>query len=285
MNSRRRYASRLQFFKQYLTSSGTWTAPEGCKSIDIFLVGGGGAGGRYITQGYTFGGTGAGGGTNTVLKVPVTPNTSYSYTIGSGGVASYSIGSGGIVYNGNGGDSSITINGITYSAPGGKGGKNSRNGDYNTYPDSYLYLLSGSSADNGGLYNNGGLAHTWDDNDNDNHYLKQSSTNNRLDTYYRNTPWSGNKSDNKDYRTGVPEFWEPDGLLHAAGGCCGGWNPVTDFTDGSGSSYNAGDQGYMSGGGGYGGGGAGGCAGDWYTGSRSGKNGGQGVIVIRGYKK
>lgn len=31
------------------TSSTSWTIPAGCKSIDIFLVGGGGAGGNWVT--------------------------------------------------------------------------------------------------------------------------------------------------------------------------------------------------------------------------------------------
>lgn len=38
------------------TSSTSWTIPAGCKSIDIFLVGGGGAGGNWVTWGYTPGG-------------------------------------------------------------------------------------------------------------------------------------------------------------------------------------------------------------------------------------
>lgn len=44
------------------TSSTSWTIPAGCKSIDIFLVGGGGAGGNWVTWGYTPGGPGSGGG-------------------------------------------------------------------------------------------------------------------------------------------------------------------------------------------------------------------------------
>lgn len=43
------------------TSSTSWTIPAGCKSIDIFLVGGGGAGGNWVTWGYTPGGPGSGG--------------------------------------------------------------------------------------------------------------------------------------------------------------------------------------------------------------------------------
>lgn len=53
------------------TSSTSWTIPAGCKSIDIFLVGGGGAGGNWVTWGYTPGGPGSGGGTNTVKNISV----------------------------------------------------------------------------------------------------------------------------------------------------------------------------------------------------------------------
>lgn len=67
------------------TSSTSWTIPAGCKSIDIFLVGGGGAGGNWVTWGYTPGGPGSGGGTNTVKNISVISGQSVSISIGAGG--------------------------------------------------------------------------------------------------------------------------------------------------------------------------------------------------------
>lgn len=63
------------------------------------------------------------------------------------------------------------------------------------------------------------------------------------------------------YRTGVPEFWEDDKPLHAAGGSNSqSLQIISDFTEGSGETvtrhYNSGDNGIQRGGGGYGGGGS-----------------------------
>lgn len=84
------------------------------------------------------------------------------------------------------------------------------------------------------------------------------------------------------YRTGVPEFWEDDKPLHAAGGSNNqSLQIISDFTEGSGETvtrhYNSGDNGIQRGGGGYGGGGAG----VTYSSSKSFSSGGSGIVIIR----
>lgn len=75
--SRRRFMGKTQ--KEYIveiTSTGDWPVPEGCTSVNIFLVGGGAGGG---TSG------GGGGYTKTVYGIAVTPKTSIKVVIGPGG--------------------------------------------------------------------------------------------------------------------------------------------------------------------------------------------------------
>ena len=75
--------------------------------IDLFLVGGGGGGGKRYQAGGAYNGGGGGGGyTKTVKAITVSPNTSYTITVGAGGSA-----------NTNGGTTSAFSN----TAPGGKG--------------------------------------------------------------------------------------------------------------------------------------------------------------------
>ncbi len=80
------------------TSSTSWTIPAGYKSIDIFLVGGGGAGGNWVTWGHTPGGPGS-GYTKTFKKdsigvkqgnqVSVVPGQSIEIIVGKGGEGLY----------------------------------------------------------------------------------------------------------------------------------------------------------------------------------------------------
>jgi hypothetical protein len=69
-----------------ITTSGTWTCPEGVTSIQVEAWGGGGSGGTATTGG--IGGGGAGGAYVINNNVAVVPNSSYTITIGSGGIAS-----------------------------------------------------------------------------------------------------------------------------------------------------------------------------------------------------
>lgn len=73
-----------------LLTSGTIVFLEP-KVIDVFMVGGGGAGGVGQLNAYRGLGGGGGGYTRTVRKVSVTPSTGYPVTVGSGGVATNNV--------------------------------------------------------------------------------------------------------------------------------------------------------------------------------------------------
>lgn len=73
-----------------LLTSGTIVFLEP-KVIDLFMVGGGGAGGVGQLNNYRGLGGGGGGYTRTVRKVSVTPNNEYLVTVGSGGVVTSNI--------------------------------------------------------------------------------------------------------------------------------------------------------------------------------------------------
>lgn len=93
---------------QEFTSSGTWTAPSGVTSANIWLLGGGGGGGNNRT------GTGGGGATPKIwLDVPVTPGTGYAITIGAGGANTGSAQ--------HGSSTTFATNYIARGAPGGSG--------------------------------------------------------------------------------------------------------------------------------------------------------------------
>lgn len=73
-----------------ITSTGTWTAPNDCYSVDLTLVGGGG-GGNCGSADYAGAGGGGGGYINRTINV--TPGQTYTVTIGAGGSSGTSVGS------------------------------------------------------------------------------------------------------------------------------------------------------------------------------------------------
>jgi hypothetical protein len=75
----------------YLTGSGTWTAPAGVTTVEYLVVGGGGGGGAGSGTGA---GGGGGGGSVQIGTFSVTPGTSYSYTVGTGGAGGTTPGGG-----------------------------------------------------------------------------------------------------------------------------------------------------------------------------------------------
>lgn len=99
------------------TSTGTFTAPSNCYSVEVLLVGGGGGGGSARAVGADVRNSGGGGGGGTVRKafLPVTPGTSYTVTIGAAGAGGAGSGAAGSV----GGDSSF---GSLLTALGGGSG-------------------------------------------------------------------------------------------------------------------------------------------------------------------
>lgn len=111
--------------QQVITSSQSFTVPSGVRSLDIFCVGGGGAGGlgddlpadipRNLS--YYGGSGGSGGFTKTQKNIPVTPGESLSIVIGAGGTGYTTYGGAG-----DGGATSVARSStILISAPGGGG--------------------------------------------------------------------------------------------------------------------------------------------------------------------
>lgn len=98
-----------------ITSSGTFTVPEGVTSLDIFCVGGGGGGCDRIIAPYDtksiFGG-GGGGYVTTKTAIAVTPGESLSVVIGSGGYQSDNVGV-------NGGSSQVSRGSTKLASAGG----------------------------------------------------------------------------------------------------------------------------------------------------------------------
>ena len=71
--------------KKYFTTTTTWTAPAGVTEVLCIATGGGGAGG-FGGANINFGGGGGGGSVQKSQYITVVPNTSYTITIGAGGV-------------------------------------------------------------------------------------------------------------------------------------------------------------------------------------------------------
>src|ERR1035441_6645158 len=72
------------------TSSGTFVPPVGVTSIQVECWGGGGAGGaaRCATSSHSGGGGGGGGAYTKATGITVTPDGSYTVTVGAGGASS-----------------------------------------------------------------------------------------------------------------------------------------------------------------------------------------------------
>jgi len=111
------------------TSSGTWTVPEGVTSIDLCMVGGGGAGGvreDYWDVPGAAGGGYAGSEKNT--SVSVNPGQNISITIGRGGIGRDQGGVGGHC-----GESGTSSSFGSTTANGGSGGCTTWGGDTPNY--------------------------------------------------------------------------------------------------------------------------------------------------------
>jgi hypothetical protein len=98
----------------------TWTAPPGVTSVEYLVVGGGGGSGGGFDNA---GGGGSGGGMVKAGTLSVTPGTSYTITVGDGGIGGISIRSPVSETNGSVGDNSIFA---SITALGGGGGYASR---------------------------------------------------------------------------------------------------------------------------------------------------------------
>ena len=114
------------FHAQFITSGTSWTSPAGITTSTLFKItlvggGGGGGGGKGTYSKAVIPGSGGGGGAGaTAIKyvTGITPNTSYSLTIGASGAAGAVTPAAG----GAGGSTTMTIGGTTITAGGGSGG-------------------------------------------------------------------------------------------------------------------------------------------------------------------
>jgi hypothetical protein len=118
---------------QLFTTSGTWTKPSGCRTVQIVCIGAGGGGGSghaHASANKGGGGGGGGGGITELTYRAVALPGSLTVTVGTGGTGGAGVSAS---TNGNpgtaGGTSSLSASGITYaSAAGGNfgaGGTNS----------------------------------------------------------------------------------------------------------------------------------------------------------------
>jgi hypothetical protein len=117
---------------QLFVTSGTWTKPSGCRTVQIVCIGAGGGGGsgHAHSSGNRGGGGGGGGGgiTELTYRAVALPG-SLTVTVGTGGTGGAGVAA---TNNGNpgtvGGTSSVSASGITYaSAAGGNFGAGGTN--------------------------------------------------------------------------------------------------------------------------------------------------------------
>lgn len=131
---RRRFinSKKLVEVRKKFVTSGTFIVPQGCYSIEVYVIGGGGGGGKT-----GHGGGGGGGGGQVVHQtISVLPGQTIPYVIGQGGIASsYGVNTYSYKEGTNGEDSyfkNIIAKGGdvggsaygNYSATGGQGGVN-----------------------------------------------------------------------------------------------------------------------------------------------------------------
>lgn len=138
-------SGRLLRAPQILTSGNSYTTPAGCNAIYVEVVGGGGGGGLAYseTTGAAVSAGGGGSGAYSAKYFPVSASTSYSYTIGAGGLGSTSIST---PDGSSGGQSTFTVGTTIVTAGGGVGGKGLRSsGDVSAGGG------NGGSASNGDL--------------------------------------------------------------------------------------------------------------------------------------
>jgi hypothetical protein len=139
---------------QVLTTSGTYTPTAGTMRVWLRMVGGGGGGGGAPATTGSNAAAGAGGSSGVFFEKWIIPGTSVTggaFACGSGGAAGSTAGGNG----GTGGDTTIVIQGTTYTAKGGGGGVGGVNAlDSGVLPTA---PAGGTSAGDFSTYQNGGL--------------------------------------------------------------------------------------------------------------------------------
>jgi len=119
-------AAKTNVTEQVFTSSGTWTRPTGCLTIEVQCIGGGGGGGGCIDLNYASAG-GGGGGAYCKSIIDVSSIASGTVTVGLAGSAGAGADTGLVTVTdgGNGGDSSFIATAINVTSGGGVGGNKS----------------------------------------------------------------------------------------------------------------------------------------------------------------
>jgi len=246
-----------------LTSGTSWTVPQGITSLKVWAIGGGGGGaGSPPNDGTSGGGGGAGG-------------LAYrEYTVSSGQVISYTIGSAGTggsdTSNGNnGGDTQVTVSGVTIHGNGGRGGR------YDSGVDA-----SGGSATGGSPNRNGGRGKGVSG---DMGGGGGGALGNIDGTANGSSGGAGGQAaDVSGYFAVISGLGYATTGPGAGGGSADTPTNAKNGTSATGFGSGGGGAGYYGGNGGNGlyGGGGGGAAG--FTASQVGGNGGQGVVIISG---
>jgi hypothetical protein len=125
----------IQQVTQVITSSTTWTVPNGINQVQVFLVGGGGGGGyNSAMYGGEHSGFGGGSGYTTTQTVSVTPGQQIPIVIGAGGRG---------YLRGSGDDGNATSFGSVIAQGGTRG----------TWFESSSYNKGGSGGGAGGIRN------------------------------------------------------------------------------------------------------------------------------------
>lgn len=130
---------------QVFTSSGTFTVPAGVTKVKVTVVGGGGAGGGVVNTGTRGGGGGGGGGASIKIVSGLTPGSTVSVTVGTGGTG---------VSNGNGNAGGTSSFGAHCSATGGAGGAANQNVGIDAwFTGTFSFVSASSGAGSGGDLN------------------------------------------------------------------------------------------------------------------------------------
>ncbi len=239
-----------------LLTSGTIVFLEP-KVIDLFMVGGGGSGGFFVSGTGAQTGFGGGGGGYTATRRKVNVTGSYEVTIGAGGIAGQQVG-------GNGGASAF---GGLLTVSGGYGHKST---------SSALDMIRGA---NGGSGGGGGVA------SNSDYGAGGSNGNNGERGYYPQTIIGG-----KGQGTTTREFGEANSKLYAGGGGGGRYISAQSPVVSAGGSGGGGTGGWCgttntqaaaAGVANTGGGGGGGAIGPDTSVTVPGASGGSGIVCFR----
>jgi len=142
---RRQYGKKpLIEVTELITSYRVWIAPEGCKSVDVWLVGAGEGGGRSTATGSSSRGGvgGAGGEIRSLLNYAVTENSSYVILVATSTAVNSTFN------NVNG--TFVLKNPESAPASNGKHATAGIDGRY-PFDDPLLYTIMGSSGGGGGM--------------------------------------------------------------------------------------------------------------------------------------